>query len=213
MTASFCKAGEWGIPPGGFDPPTSWLWVTRSAAELRGLWHNGAAFYVQLDIGVPEPLLISDNCLIAPLRFYGNDYYRFFGWYCDWHSRGFKLDTIGTVIWPLSHGYMFIANCLKPMHRNGYIKMRKNGQFLDDPPPDRPHYKGLIIGWLINGIGIGNSWRGWTGTVFGVGFGQRLKLVVFPLNALMWNDNLDSTSTQEKSGFKGILYFYDIFYF
>jgi hypothetical protein len=63
----------------------------------------------------------------------------------------------------------FLANCLKPKYRNAYIKMRKNRQFLDDPPPpDRPHYKGLImgliIGWLINGIGIGigngNSWRG-----------------------------------------------------
>ena len=47
----------------------------------------------------------------------------------------------------------------------------------------------------------------------GVGFRQRLKLVVLPLNALMRNDNLDSASTQEKSGFKGILYFYEIFYF
>ena len=30
------KLMNWRIPPGGFDPPTSGLWVLRSAAELRG---------------------------------------------------------------------------------------------------------------------------------------------------------------------------------
>lgn len=28
----------------------------------------------------------------------------------------------------------FLANCLKPKHRNAYIKMRKKQGFMDDPP-------------------------------------------------------------------------------
>ena len=47
----------------------------------------------------------------------------------------------------------------------------------------------------------------------GAGRGQRLKFVVLPLNALMLMDNLDSASTQEKWGFKDILYVVKIFYF
>ena len=165
---------------------------------LRPAWH---------------PLIIF---LTVPLRISWVVYYRFFGSFRNLHSWDW-MTLVMHVILTIEPRCTFLANCLKPKYRNAYIKMRKKQGFLDDPPPEQPHYKGLImgltIGWLINGIGIGNSWRGWTGTVFGVGFGQRVKLVVFPLNALMWNDNLDSTSTQEKSGFKGILYFYDIFYF
>jgi hypothetical protein len=42
------------------------------------------------------------------------------------------------------------------------------------------------------------------GTVFGLGQ-ARLKLVVFPLNALMLKDNFVEASAAEKSGFKDIL--------
>jgi hypothetical protein len=63
---------------------------------------------------------------------------------------------------------------------------------------------GLIVGWLSNGIG--SSPRGWTGTVLGVGRGQRLKWVVLPLNALMLKDNFaEGPSMQTESGFKDIL--------
>ena len=74
------------------------------------------------------------------------------------------------------------------------------------------YYIGLIKPEFGFKVVRGTSWRGWTGmgrgtVVFGLGQ-ERLKLVVFPLNALMLKDNLaqgDEASTAEKSGFKDIL--------
>ena len=115
-----------------------------------------------------------------------------------------SLPLVRNCIWQVSHG---ADNCLNHMKRNAYIKMWKPRGFWMTPPRPGPHYMGLIMCWVINGIG--NSWRGWTGTVFGVGFGQRLKLVVLPLNAWMLMDAFASDakarSSEEVSGFKFML--------
>ena len=55
-------------------------------------------------------------------------------WTCDhW--------TFRHVIWPLSHWCMFIANCLKHMMRNGYIKITISGW----PPHPEMHCSIVII--------------------------------------------------------------------
>ena len=39
-----------GLPPGGFDPPTSRLWVLRSASELRGFKGCSSALMHRCDV-------------------------------------------------------------------------------------------------------------------------------------------------------------------
>ena len=63
----------------------------------------------------------------------------------------------------------------------------------------------MPVAGVLKGV-HGTSWRGWTGMeTVDFGLGQaRLKLVVFPLNALMLKDNFVEASA-ENSGFKDIL--------
>jgi|LauGreDrversion4_2_1035121.scaffolds.fasta_scaffold04882_4 hypothetical protein len=54
---------------------------------------------------------------------------------------------------PLGYECMLYSNCLKPMHRNAYIKMMILWM---TPPP----YMGLIKPEDMRGNGNGSSWRG-----------------------------------------------------